>query len=80
MASPPESRLTCTDHKPIIDVSNVYAGAIATKHKVGSDEFHARFAEGFKLFDETDYDESSLDDGGTTGVTRVHLSLFTMRK
>jgi hypothetical protein len=65
------SRLICSDHKETIDVLNTHAGVIASKYKIGSDEFYTRFAEFVKLFKESDYDDSYLD-GNPTGVTRAY--------
>jgi hypothetical protein len=76
------ARLTCSDHKPTIDVLNFHAGIIASKYKIGTTAcaFYTRFGEFIKLFKESDYDENYLDDGGTTEVARVHWSFLRCAK
>ncbi|KAF8545376.1 hypothetical protein BDD12DRAFT_811560 [Trichophaea hybrida] len=59
---------------------NFHAGIIASKHKIGTTSFYTRFGEFIKLFKESDYDESYLDDGGTTGVTCAYWSFLRCAK
>ncbi|RPB02828.1 hypothetical protein L873DRAFT_369145 [Choiromyces venosus 120613-1] len=60
-------------YRPTIDALNLHAGVIASKHKIGSDEFYARFSEFMKLFEEYDYDEGYLE-GNATDLTRAYWS------
>ena len=53
---------------------------IASKHKVASDKYYASFAESIRLFKEPEGDESYLDDGVTTGVTRAYWTFLRCEK
>lgn len=72
--------LTYSDHTQTIDALNFHAAVIASKHKVGSTEFYARFAEFTKLLKESDYDDSYLDDRNATDVARAYWSFLNCIK
>lgn len=55
-------------------------GVIASKHKVASGKYYANFAESIRLFKEPEGDESYLDDGVTTGVTRAYWTFLRCEK
>jgi len=71
-------RLTCSGHhQPTIDILNVHAGVIASKHKAGSDKFYRLFAQFVKFFKEygDDYQVGYLD-GNPTDVTRAYWTFL----
>ncbi|KAH8148469.1 uncharacterized protein LAJ45_07572 [Morchella importuna] len=73
-------RVLSINHKSTIDALNLHAWVIVSKHKIGTTTFYTGFGEFIKLFQESDYDESYLDDGGTTGVTRAYWSFLRCAK
>ncbi|KAF8458269.1 hypothetical protein BDZ91DRAFT_743376 [Kalaharituber pfeilii] len=64
--------LTCLGHKPTLNILNMQSGIIASKHRVGSEEFQARFAE---LFEASDHDGGYLD-GNAIDLTRTYWSFL----
>ena len=71
-AIPKNFKLTCSDHKPTISVLNTHATVIASKHKVGSNEFCTCFREFVTLFTKSGYDEGYLKEGNWTDVTSAY--------
>ncbi|RPB02832.1 hypothetical protein L873DRAFT_1732661 [Choiromyces venosus 120613-1] len=62
-------------YQPTIDILNLHAGVIASKHKTGSDEFYARFSEFVKLLKESNYKKGYLE-GNATDMTRAYWSFL----
>ena len=80
MALRPGSTLTCADHPPTINLLNAHAGVTASKHKIASDKYYENFAEFVKLFKESELDDSYLDNGMTTSVTRTYWTFLRCEK
>ncbi|RPB02827.1 hypothetical protein L873DRAFT_1787494 [Choiromyces venosus 120613-1] len=76
---PGDIRAISSGYQPTIDALNFHAGVIASKDKIGSDEFYARFSEFMKLFEEFDYDDGYLE-GHATDLTRAYWSFLNCIK
>ncbi|RPA90132.1 hypothetical protein L873DRAFT_1783206 [Choiromyces venosus 120613-1] len=66
-------------YQPTIDALNTHAGIIASKHKIGTDEFYARFSGFIRLLEEFGYDDGYLG-GNATDVTRAYWSFLNCIK
>lgn len=64
--------LTCTEHKETIDVMNKHATIISSQQKDPSQKFHSTFAKFVERLEESDFDDTYLEDKKATSLTHAY--------